>query len=110
MKKECIVSFGNSTEYRLTLTEGASQVADLKEEVKSYLAKKFPDLNSLNFYDKMTVIPVTPENEEKYRGYKEFDSNSIDEIKAVLSREVEGSQSVRELNDNAPWSSATAKM
>lgn len=109
MDKICIISFGNSTKYRLRL-DHCDQVADIKATVRDYLDKKFPTLSGRNFYDKMTVIPVDSDEEEKYRDYKDFDDNSVHEIEKVLSRSTENYESVRELNSNEPWGSATAKM
>ena len=110
MKTVCIISFGNSTKYRLTIDKGADQVSDIKAEVKNYLENKFPTLSPLNFYDKVSVVPVDPSNCEKYKDYPEFDDNSIDEIKKVLSREVEDYEDVRNLNSNAPWGSDNCKI
>lgn len=110
MKTVCIISFGNSTKYRLTIDKGCDQVSDIKAEVKDYLEKKFPTLSSLNFYDKISVVPVDVSNCEKYKDYPEFDDDSIDEIKKVLSREVESYEDVRNLNSNAPWGSNSSKV
>lgn len=105
-----IVSFGNSTKYRMGIERDCSQVADLKVEVANYMKNRFPTLSAVNLYDRMDVVPVTDENREAYQDYQEFDSNSVAEIEKVLSREAEGFESLRNLNDNSPWSSATAKM
>ena len=99
--KAYIVSFGNSIKYRINATAGS--LDDIKSQIKSYLEKKFPQLASLKFYDKMTVIPVDSSNAAEYEGYKEFGDTSIEEIKRVLSREVENEESVSRLNSNAPW-------
>lgn len=98
-----IISFGDSTKYRFT--PGEDSLASVQEDIKKYIADKFPELSALGFYDKITVVKVDGTNEEKYLEYPEFGKNSIDEIKKVLSREIETAQSVRELNQNAPWGS-----
>lgn len=96
-----IISFGNSSKYRITPETG--DLADIKKDVKDYLVKKFPQIKALDFYDKMTVEEITPENAAQYAGYKEFDADSIREIENVLSTEVEDARSLKELNSNAPW-------
>lgn len=109
MSTVCIISFGNSTKYRLTLNEDPGQISDIKKEVTDYLAEKYPQLRALNFYDKVTVTPVTPENAAKYKDYEEFGPDSISQIKAVLSREVEDEESLHRLNSNEPWGSETSE-
>lgn len=96
-----IISFGNSTKYRIT--PSPDELKDIKAEIKEYLVNKFPQLKALGFYEKMTVTPVDETNEKEYAGYKEFNENSIDEIKNVLSSEVRDARAVSELNSNAPW-------
>ena len=98
-----IISFGNSTKYRFTPSADDRGLSDIQNDVKTYLANKYPELTSLGFYDQMTVTPVDASNEEQYSGYKEFDAASIGEIKRVLSREVDDMESLRRLNSNAPW-------
>lgn len=110
MDTVCIISFGNSTKYRLALDGRGGQVEDIRAEVREYLEKKFPALSALSFYDRMAVIPVDGSNEEVYRGYREFDENSVSEIERVLSREVEGYEDVRDLNSNEPWGSETPQV
>lgn len=99
--KVYIISFGNSTKYRITPSNG--ELADIKSDVKEYLVKKFPEISALNFFDKMTVTAVDASNEAEYIGYSEFDEKSLSEIKSILKTEVETAESVRDLNNNAPW-------
>lgn len=101
--KTYIISFGNSTKYRFTPALEDLSMMDVRDDVKAYLAKKYPELETLGYYDKMQVEPLTPENSMEYAGYKEFDKDSIAEIKQVLSTEIDGMDSLRELNSNAPW-------
>lgn len=103
MNKICIISFGNSAEYRLRLDNCGNDPDDIKAEVRDYLDRKFPTLSALNFYDKMTVIPVDEADAPKYAGYREFDDDSVREIEAVLTRDTEDYESLRRLNSNAPW-------
>ena len=84
MDTVCIISFGNSTKYRLALDGRGGQVEDIRAEVREYLEKKFPALSALSFYDRMTVIPVDGSNE----GYED----------------------VRDLNSNEPWGSETPQV
>ena len=100
-KKVYIISFGNSTKYRFT-PEGES-LNEIRADIRKYLAKKFPELADPKYFEHMTVTEVNAANEDEYRDYPEFNTDSIKEIKAVLSREVENGESVRELNSNAPW-------
>lgn len=106
----CIISFGNSTKYRLDLGKDNLRIADIKAAVHDYLQKKFPTLGALNFYDRMSVVAVDPSEIEKYKDYKPFDNRSVDEIRSVLSREVEGYEDVRSLNSNEPWGSNSSKV
>ena len=96
-----IVSFGNSTKYRLS--PDSNSLSHLYSDVRSFLAEKFPQLADPNFFDRMSVTRVDADNRDEYAGYPEFDENSIAEIKDILSREVENMESVRKLNCNAPW-------
>ncbi|MDE6393492.1 MAG: hypothetical protein K2L59_09540 [Muribaculaceae bacterium] len=110
MDTVCIISFGNSTKYRLALGSRGGELADIKAVVREYLVDRFPDLSDLDFYDRMTVVPVNAGDEEKYRNYREFDDSSVREIESVLSREVEDSEDVRGLNSNEPWGSETPEV
>lgn len=96
-----IISFGNSIKYRFT--PGNDTLDGLSSDIKGYLSKKFPQLPALSFYDKMTVMPVDTSNAEEYAGYKNFDSASLEEIKKILSEEVETAAAISRLNSNAPW-------
>lgn len=96
-----IISFGNSTKYRLTADN--NELRQLKGDIRNYLASKYPDLPALGFFDKMTVTPIDASNKEEYKGYKEFNADSLAEIKKVLSTEVQNAESLKELNSNAPW-------
>ena len=99
--KTYIISFGNSTKYRLNADEAS--LVDLKNDIRKYLVNKFPQISDLNFFDKMTVTEVDSANSAEYASYPEFNEKSICEIKQVLSTEVHDEESVRNLNSNAPW-------
>ena len=99
--KTYIISFGNSTKYRLNADEAS--LANLKNDIRKYLVKKFPQISDLSFFDKMTVTEVNPGNSAEYASYPEFNEESVSEIKKVLSTEVRNEESVCRLNSNAPW-------
>lgn len=107
--KVCIVSFGNSTKYRLTLSGNHMQAKDLAAEVRDYLEKNFPELNSIEFYSKMTVSPVTPENSDEFKDYEPFSPQAVLEIEKTLSREVDNAEDVRSLNSNEKWGAGAEK-
>lgn len=107
MEKYCIVSFGNSRKYRISIPKGDAKrdLASLKDEVKEYLKGKFPQIEALSFYDKLTVAPVPENSDEDYSRFPELNKQSLAEIESVLSTEVEDAESLEELNSNAPWNS-----
>ena len=96
-----IISFGNSTKYRLTADN--NELRQLKGDIRNYLASKYPDLPALGFFDKMTVTPIDASNKDEYKDYKEFNADSLSEIKKVLSVDIDGLESLDRLNSNAPW-------
>lgn len=107
MTNTCIISFGNSRKYRLSLPldNAKRDLASLKDTVKTFLKNKFPGLEALSFYDKMTVAPVAEGNAKNYEKFPEFNAKSIQAIENTLSTEVEDAESLQILNDNAPWNS-----
>lgn len=103
MEKELyIVRFGNSSSYRFYADKASLE--SLGSDIKKYMSNKFPELSDPRFYDKMTVKKVEGSDAE-YNGYPEFDDESIEEIKKILSTEAKDSESVSRLNSNAPWNS-----
>ena len=102
-KQVYIISFGNSTKYRFTPSEQEQSLVEVSHDIKSYLAKKFPQLSSMSFFDRMTVTPVDATNKDEYKDYKEFNDDSLSEIKKVLTVEIDGLESLSQLNSNAPW-------
>lgn len=102
MKKALyIVSFGDSSNYRLTADQDS--LDKLEGDIKSYLEEKYPELSALKFYDKMTLKKVEEKDASKYAGYPEFNAESIKDIEKTLSTEVDDAADVSKLNSNAPW-------
>ena len=104
MSTLCIISFGDSEKFRLSLPDGSSEIRDIQSEVKSFLNKKYPNLAGLNYYDAVTVTPVAPQDAAQYDGYPVFNESAVTQIKHTLEREVENYENQRVLNRNAPWS------
>lgn len=102
-KKVYIISFGNSTKYRFTPDNEDVTLSEVHNDVKAYLAKKYPQLSAPDYYDAMSVVEVNPANEEEYAGYKKFTGESVGEILKLLSGEIDSQESVSQLNSNAPW-------
>ncbi len=98
-----IVSFGNSKKYVVHIDSKSQALNDLRQEIKGYLERKFPEMKGLNYYDKMTIKFVPKDEEAQYAGYPEFNAESVPEIKQTLASEVEDEASVRRLNDNDPY-------
>lgn len=101
--KVYIISFGNSTQYRFTPAKEECSLSQLRDDIKAYLAKKYPALGEPSLYDSMTVTEVDAANKAEYAGYPEFDEESIREIKQVISAEIDSHDSLARLNSNAPW-------
>lgn len=102
MKETCVISFGDSAEYRLPdiPTEGA-EISKVEKDVKSFLKAKYPQLAALPFYSKMTVRKM---KETEALQYPEFSPAALDNIKKTLAAEVADARSIAELNLNAPFS------
>lgn len=98
----CILSFGNSAKYRLTLPD-CNKAEDVKKQVKAYLESKFPMLSDLDYYDTMTVTEVSGDKVADYAKYPEFGQNSVVAIEKVLATEVLDQESLERLNRNAPF-------
>lgn len=105
MEKEYLVSFGNSRQYLLRADSQSETIDNLRREVRDYLEQKFPEMRGVDFYDKMSVKPIDEADEAKYAGYPQFGPAAIEEIKRVLSVEVEDAASLRRLNSNAAFGS-----
>lgn len=104
MKKEYIISFGDSNAYRLYVDGESDRIRDIKEEVKSRLVAQFPSLGSAELFDRMDVTPVEPAEAEKYSDVPVFDAEAVSRIEKVLSADTEAFENIRNLNDDAPWS------
>ncbi|MBD5195454.1 MAG: hypothetical protein HDS12_00320 [Bacteroides sp.] len=101
MKKTCILSFGNSSKYKVPSIEcNNTDIKLVEKEVKEYLKVKFPEIEALPFYSSMTVEEVDADEAE---GYPEFNAEALKNIEKTLSREVEDARSLDELNNNAPF-------
>lgn len=100
MKEICVISFGDSTKYRVSSDE-CKDIDKVKDEVKASLLKRFPEIAALPFYSQITVERMDAADAAQY---PEFDEKALDSIKAVLDREVEDARSVDELNNDAPFS------
>lgn len=105
MEKEYLVSFGNSRQYLLRTDAKSETMENLRREVHDYLDQKFPEMRGIGFYDKISVKPIDKEEEAEYAGYPQFGPAAIEEIKRVLSVEVEDAASLRRLNSNAAFGS-----
>lgn len=105
MSKVCILSFGNSTKYRLPVEESEDKdIALIRGDVKEFLKRKFPQLDANGFYDKVTLEELS---EEEAKGYSLFDESALEAIKSLLGSEVRNSEAVAKLNLNAPFSKDT---
>lgn len=102
MKETCVISFGDSAVYRLPdiPTEGA-EISKVEKDVKAFLKAKYPQLEALPFYSKMTVRKVKEEDAIKY---PEFSPAALEDIKKTLAAEVADARSIAELNLDAPFS------
>ncbi len=97
MKETCVISFGDSNKYRVTLDE-CKDINNIEQEVKTYLEKKFPEIVALPFYSQITV----ERKDAKDAGqYPEFDAEALKKIQATLTTEVKDARSVDELNDTS---------
>lgn len=107
-----IISFGNSTKYRMFFPgaaeelEKSSRLAAIENELKDYLKDKVETGSHAARYATAKITEVIPEAYEKYSSYADFNDVAVDDIKKVLLTEVENMKNVRELNDNAPWGTA----
>lgn len=102
MKKTCIISFGDSAKYRVPAIECSDKDMKLVEnEVKEYVKVKFPEIEALPYYSKLTIKEVDSTEAE---GYPEFNESAMKAIEKVLSTEVEDARSIDELDLNAPYS------
>lgn len=104
--KVYIISFGDSTKYRFTPNEENCSLSEIRSDIKAYLSKKYPLLGSPELFDSMTVTEVDGANKAEYEGYPEFNDESINEIKHIVSTEIDSRDSLRRLNSNAPWNDA----
>lgn len=103
MEAEYLVSFGNSSEYVLRTEEKSETLVAIRREIKEYLENKFPEMKGINFYDKISVTPISKDDETKYAEYPKFSPAAVEEIKKILSVEVEDAESLRRLNSNAAF-------
>lgn len=109
-KRLFIVSFGNSREYRLEVSNSGDSVSLLhrdplekvEAEIKEYMAARFPG-QSLAYFENAKATEVNPDD-TRYAGYPVLDDKAIGEIEKELVTEVEVRGDDRELNSDAPYS------
>lgn len=100
----CLISFGNSTVYRLPVDKcDSGKIEDLKEDVRNYLDSRFPEMKALDYYSKMTVRHIDSDDAARYSSYPEFNEDAVRKIEETLDTEVRDHQSLEELNLNAPY-------
>ena len=98
-----IVSFGDSEKYRLAVKEGDSDpLQGLEKELDSYLRERFPG-DSFAYFTSPKVTEVTWEHRDRYENYPELNDKAIENIKAVLVKEVKDRNDMQQLNSDAPY-------
>ncbi len=103
-KKEYIISFGDSNEYRISVAAGSDRLEDIKEKISETLADKFPTLNKAQLYDKMNVKEVETSDAANYAAIPEFDADAATRFIKVLSADTNDYEDTKSLNTDAPWS------
>lgn len=109
-KRLFIVSFGNSREYRLEVSDSGDSyllihkdpLEKVEVEIKEYLSSRFPGQN-LAYFESAKATEVDPDD-MKYADYPELDEQGIAEIEKELVTEVEMRSATRELDRDAPYS------
>ena len=110
-KRLFIVSFGNSRDYRYEVEDSyreddlrhGNPLESVEEQVKEYLANKFPD-QPLAYYRTPKVTEVRWDDREKYADYPELNSEALADIEKELVREIKVRDDGAELDSDAPYS------
>lgn len=109
MEKTFIISFGNSSKYKMRYDGSAEELADSHrmKDIKSRLVDYIKDKVAFGSYAERYATPeikeIYPDEEKKYEGYPTLDEDAISDIKRHLLREVENMKSQKELSKNAPF-------
>lgn len=101
-QKIYLVSFGGSDKYILRdyASGKESKLTRIEAELNAFLKSKFPD-ESFAYFTSPKVQDIS--NPDDYKGYPELDAKAIENIKGVLTDEVENLESQQLLNRNAPF-------
>lgn len=109
-KKYYLVSFGNSSVYRLeyNVEDGEHHrshdpFARIEKELNDYLKREFPD-KTFTYFTSPKITELSDDKDGKYQEYKELDAKAVEDIKHVLKREIEDMEAVKESNSNAAFS------
>lgn len=103
-EKVYLVSFGHSDKYILRDTESGekSRLTRIEGELNEYLRKKFPD-DTFAYFTSPRIDDVSEASKDTYAGYPMLDSRAIEDIKSVLTKEVENMEYNDSLDSNAPY-------
>ena len=111
-EKVYIVSFGDSAKFRVPFNgskeelENSEELTALSKELYDYLKKKAGEAADVIPYVTPVVTKTYPSDAEKYAGYPELSSASIQDLKATLLNEVQDMMSNSELNREDPYATA----
>ncbi len=109
-KRFYLVSFGNSSVYRIAYNEEDGEnhrshepFAKIEKELNDYLKQEFPD-KTFTYFTSPKITEISDDEDGKYQGYQELDAKAVEDIKHVLKREIEDMEAVKESNSNAKFS------
>ncbi len=110
-KRLYIVSFGDSRKYRM-FYDGDKAAAshnplltEVEQELNDFLKNKFPEDPS-TYFTSPKVVEVDWADRDNYDDLPVLDADAVTELKQVLTKEIKDMNSLRSLNDNAPFADA----
>lgn len=103
-EKIYLISFGNSNQYVVRDTEAGekSRLMKIESELNEYLREKFPD-ETFSYFTSPRVEELGDNGAEALEKYDALDDKAIENIKKVLSVEVENMAANKKLDSDAPF-------
>lgn len=108
-EKLYIISFGNSSQYRMMYDgskeqlEKSPRMSALKNELIEFIKDKVPMGSHAERYATLEIHEVENRDAAKYADYIDFDSVAVEDIKKTLLRDVENMLEQKQMDSNAPY-------
>lgn len=112
LKRFFLVSFGHSARYRFSSIEKTGETglhhknpfAKIEQRLRDFLKSRFPKSDSFAYFTSAKSEEIPWNRRDNYKEYPRLDEKAMEEIEKELEIEVADMDSIRTLNNNAPFS------